>query len=402
MVKRASVFGIARALLGVPRSILVKPATNWFLCQYLRKFRPIDVGGNLIVHSHLPPLNSRAYSRFVNEHLLKPNAGPSHAQIGLTNACPQHCEYCYSRDKKGSVLDADSLIELIRQLKELGVFWIGFTGGEPLLNKQIARITERASDGCAVKLFTTGCTLTKQLALDLKNAGLFSVSVSLDHWIAEEHDAVRRYPGAFRTALQALEIFKEVGGIHVGVSAVLSKEMIQRGQVDEFLHFLAGLGIHEAWLSEAKPSIPSMWDNPWVLSEEERSGLCALQDRYNKAGRMTVNYLGHFEGKEHFGCAAGNKMIYVDACGNVSPCVFLPVSFGNVHHKPIQEIVSVMGRRFPTESRCFINENHRLLRNHYRGQMPLSEQDTMAMMEEIRFGPMARFFRLHYASRGTP
>ena len=397
MNRQVSTFRLARAILSVPQSILVKPAINWFFYQYIRKFRVIDVGGNLILHSHLPPLNSKAYKRFVNEHLLKTDTGPSHAQIGLTNACPQNCEYCYSRDRKGKVMDTSRLIDLIQRLKQMGVFWIGFTGGEPLLNKDIARITEHASNECAVKLFTTGCTLTKQRAVDLKNAGLFSVSVSLDHWNEREHDRVRRYPGAFRTALQALEIFKEIGGIHVGVSAVLSRDMIRQRQVDEFLSFLTKLEIHEAWLSESKPSIPSAWDNASVISEEERTELCALQDRYNRESNITVNYLGHFEGKEHFGCAAGNKMVYVDACGNVSPCVFLPVSFGNVNQQSIQEIYAGMKNRFPTENRCFINENYPSLRKHYQTELPLSVQDTMAMMEGIRFAPMARFFQLHYA-----
>lgn len=396
-MKRASTFDVARALLAVPQSLLVRPSTNWFLTQYIRKFRVMDVGGNLILHSHLPPLNSKAYKRFVTEHLLSKDAGPSHVQIGLTNACPQNCEYCYSKDKKGKVMDTGRIIDLMRNLKQMGVFWIGFTGGEPLLNKDIARITEEASTDCAVKLFTTGCTLTPQLARDLKNAGLYSVSVSLDHWNETEHDAVRRYPGAFKTALRALEIFKEVGGIHIGVSAVLSRHMIQRHQADEYLGFLMTLGIHEVWLSEAKPSIPDMWQHASVISEEERTELCTLQDRYNKEGRITVNYLGHFEGKEHFGCAAGHKMVYVDACGNVSPCVFLPMSFGNVNERSIREIYTAMKKRFPTESRCFINENYPLLHKHYRGRSPMSEQDTVALMEEVRFAPMARFFKLHYS-----
>jgi MoaA/NifB/PqqE/SkfB family radical SAM enzyme len=397
MIRRASIFDVARSILSVPQSIRVKPATNWFLCQYMRKFTVIDVDGNLVLHSHLPPLNSTAYGRFVREHLLVRDAGPSHAQIGLTNACPQNCSYCYSKEKRGKAMDTVTVLRLVNELKRMGVFWLGLTGGEPLLNKDIARITEQASVDCAVKLFTTGSTLTVESAVDLRNAGLFSVSVSLDHWKEEEHDRIRNYRGAFRDALKALEVFKSVGGIHVGVSAVLSREMIQRRQVEEFLAFLGSLGIHEAWLSEPKPSIPGMWENAWVISEAERLELCELQDRHNKLGSMTVNYLGHFEAKEHFGCAAGNKMLYVDACGDVSPCVFLPLSFGNVGRTPIQEIYAGMRRRFPTENRCCVNETHPLLRKHYHGKSPLDERETLAMMEDIRFAPMARFFQLHYS-----
>ncbi|HUI29667.1 MAG TPA: radical SAM protein [Candidatus Acidoferrales bacterium] len=396
MIKRASTFSVIRALASNVNQIRVKPSINWFFIKYLRKFNIINVGGKLIIHSHLPPINSRAYKRFIAEHLLNKNAGPSHAQIGVTNACPQDCEYCYSKNKKGKVMETGTIIRLINDLKEMGVFWIGFTGGEPLLNKDIVRIVESASDRCAVKLFTTGSTLTERLARDLKNAGLSSVSVSLDHWKESEHDKVRRYPGAFKIALNALEVFKSIGDIHVGISAVLSKEMVRRRQVEEFLGFLEKLEIHEAWLSESKPAIPQMWNDNFVINEEERLELCKLQNEYNKRGRMTVNYLGHFECKEHFGCAAANKMIYIDACGNVSPCVFMPVSFGNVNQESVRDIYSDMKRRFPTENRCFVNANYPLLRKNYHDRLPLSEEETLAMMEEARFAPMAKFFQLHY------
>ncbi len=167
----------------------------------------------------------------------------------------------------------------------MGVRWLGLTGGEPLLNKDIVRITGEAADGCAVKLFTTGSTLTPELARDLKNAGLFSVSVSLDHWTAEVHDANRGFPGAFATALRAIDMFKSVDGLHVGVSAVLSREMIRHGQTEEFLAFLAALDIHEAWLSEVKPSVQAFWNDGLVIREEDRVRLVRLQDRCNKRGR---------------------------------------------------------------------------------------------------------------------
>src|SRR4030067_3163322 len=259
-----------------------------FLLRYLRKFRVRDVGGNLIVHSHLPPINSPAYGRFIDEHLLRRTDGPSHAQIGLTNACPQRCTYCYNKGRAGRVMDTATIKRVIKELKELGVFWLGLTGGEPLLNKDLLEILERPAEDCAVKLFTTGSTLTPQLASDLKKAGLFSVSVSLDDWKEEEHDRARGTPGAFREALRAVEVFQKTGGLHVGVSAVLSREMIVRDEVEALLLFLIGLGVDEAWLSEAKPSAPAFWQSDLVITETEREKLVALQDRYNRDGRIAV------------------------------------------------------------------------------------------------------------------
>ncbi|MBN1224624.1 MAG: radical SAM protein [Candidatus Aminicenantes bacterium] len=388
---------VMRTVMANPKLLLVRPAINKFMIDYLRKFKMVQVGGNIILHSHLPPLNSKAYKRFVDRHLLKRVTGPSHAQVGLTNVCPQNCEYCYNKGRKGIPMDTSVIKEVIRDLKELGVVWLGFTGGEPLCNQDIVEITETAGDDIALKLFTTGCTLTEEKASDLRNAGLFSVSVSLDHWKPEEHDRFRRYEGAFRTALRALDIFKNLGDVHVGVSAVLSKEMIVQEQVEEFLDFLIGLEIHEAWLSEAKPSVAAYWNKDMLITLEEQNKLIALQDRCNKEGKITVNYLGHFESGAHFGCNAGHKMIYVDAFGEVSPCVFTPMTFGNVRDEPVKNIVGAMKNCFRSSDSCFINTNFELFRKYVRGNLDLEldKEASSVIAGKARFGGLPEFFRIY-------
>ncbi|HOM42097.1 MAG TPA: radical SAM protein [Bacillota bacterium] len=386
---------LAKALLSNIRLIRVKPSINLFLAKYMGKFKLLNVGGQLIIHSHLPSINSKAFSRFVNEHLLAKTGGPTHAQVCLTNACPQNCRYCYNKNRSGELLKKDEIKQLIQELKEMGVVWLGFTGGEPLLNKDIVEIVESVGVDCAIKLFTTGSNITEQLAAELKKAGLLYASISLDHWDEEEHDRIRGYKGAYQTALRAIEIFKN-NGIHTSVSAVISREMIKENKVTELLEFLIGLGIHEAWLSETKPTVEAFWNEASVITEEERLSLVSLQDKYNKEGRITVNYLGHFEGREHFGCNAGNKMVYIDAFGEVSPCVFTPMTFGNVRDKSVKTVFSEMKGHFPSESCCFINKNYELLKKHYKGQSPISKEDTLEMMKEVRFSPMSEFFRLYY------
>jgi MoaA/NifB/PqqE/SkfB family radical SAM enzyme len=385
-----------RALARNARVLKAGLPINGFMLRYLRKFQVRKVGGNLIIHSHLPPINSPAYGRFIDEHLLRKTDGPSHAQVGVTNACPQRCTYCYNKGRTGRVMDTATIKGVISGLKELGVFWLGLTGGEPLLNKDLLEIIEGAGEDCAVKLFTTGSTLTPRLASDLKKAGLFSVSVSLDDWREEEHDKVRGAPGAFREALRAIEVFLNTDGLHVGVSAVLSREMIVRDEVEELLSFLKRLQVHEAWLSEAKPSVQGFWKSDLVITEDERTKLVALQDRYNRDGGMTVNYLGHFEGGEHFGCNAGNRMVYVDSFGEVSPCVFVPMTFGNVMERPVGDIYRDMRRHFPSERSCFINRNYPLLQKHGRGRIPLGKAESEELLAEVRFGPLAKFFEIFH------
>jgi MoaA/NifB/PqqE/SkfB family radical SAM enzyme len=393
---------VLQVLRRQPQLLRVPPATSWFFLKYMRKFRIRDVGGNLILHSHLPPLNSPAYAGIVREQLIERRDAPTHAQVGLTADCPQKCVYCYNRDRSGQPLDTSEILSIVRDLKALGVRWLGWTGGEPLLHEDIVRITEEAAEGAAVKLFTTGSNLTPALARDLKRAGLFSVSVSLDHWTEAVHDANRGVQGAFATALKAIDTFRAVDGLHVGVSSVLSKAMIRTGQVEEFLAFCETLGVDEAWLSEVKPSVQAFWNADLVIDESDRIRLVRLQDRYNKRGGLTLNYLGHFEGPEHFGCNAGNKMVYVDAFGEVSPCVFTPMTLGSVRERPLPLIVRDMMGRFRPGGACFINRNYPAFQARAKGAIPVPRETSLDLLGDVEFGPPARFYKSSKSRRSDP
>ncbi len=377
-----------------PEILRAGPRVGLFLLRYMGRFRARRAGRHLVLHSHLPPLNHPAYGRFVREHLLGKIPGPSHAQIGLTNACPQRCGYCYNRDRKGTPLSKRDILGAVRDLRALGVFWLGLTGGEPLLNKDIVEITAAASPDMAVKLFTTGLGLTPELAASLRDAGLFSVSISLDDWREEVHDAGRGYPGAFRAAMGAIETARAVGGLHVGVSSVLSPAMIREGEAEKLLGFLDDLGLDEAWLSETKPSGPAFWRPDAVVTDAERRSLIALQDRWNGRRGLTVNYLGHFESGRHFGCNAGRKMVYVDAFGEVSPCVFAPMSFGNLRTTPLPEIIGAMARRFRPSDRCFMNAHYPLFRDRAAAGLPLGPEESAALADVAAFGAPAKFIKL--------
>ena len=67
-------FPMLRTVAANPRMLLVKPQASLFMAGYMKRFPVRRFGDNLIVHSHLPALNSRAYSRFVAHHLVGPQA----------------------------------------------------------------------------------------------------------------------------------------------------------------------------------------------------------------------------------------------------------------------------------------------------------------------------------------
>jgi MoaA/NifB/PqqE/SkfB family radical SAM enzyme len=88
-------------------------------------------------------------------------------------------------------------------------------------------------------------------------------------------------------------------------------------------------------------------------------------------------------------------MVYVDAFGDVSPCVFIPVSLGNVCEHDLPVLFDEIRRRFPSSDSCFINKNYKLLRKYSHGDLPLLKDDALEMLKEAAFGPPAEFFRIY-------
>jgi MoaA/NifB/PqqE/SkfB family radical SAM enzyme len=195
-------------------------------------------------------------------------------------------------------------------------------------------------------------------------------------------------------------MFKEVPDLHVSVSAVISREMIHNGDLARLLAFLESLEVDEAWLSEVKPTVEALWKDELVATDEERLQLAAMQDACNRRGGMTVNYLGHFEGAETFGCNAGCKMVYVDAFGDVSPCVFVPMVFGNVRERALADLVSEMRAVFPGQARCFINQHFRLL-GEAGGELPLDAERSREVLRRAMPGSPSTFARKLFAARSA-
>ena len=117
-----------------------------------------------------------------------------------------------------------------------------------------------------MKLFTSGCGLTPGARRRSARRGLFLFRSASTIGRPGCTTRGRGYPGAFDAAIEAIRLFREAG-LDVGVSAVLSAEMIQ-GRLEANLEFIQGLGVHEAWLSEMKPS---------RLATDEPDGLIVAQ-----------------------------------------------------------------------------------------------------------------------------
>lgn len=113
--------------------------------------------------------------------------------LNLTNECNLRCLYCYA-DAGGpleSEMSTDEVIHLLDRLVVLSPTVIAFTGGEPLLRKDLFEIAPYATEiGLPTSLVTNGILIDERNAEQL--AEYFDkVQVSLDGSTASIHERLR-------------------------------------------------------------------------------------------------------------------------------------------------------------------------------------------------------------------
>ncbi len=131
----------------------------------------------------------------------------------LTYRCPLQCPYCSNPVELGKYseeLDTETWLRVLREAADLGVVQAHFSGGEPLLRKDLAELVREAR---ALDIYTdlsTGATLaTKERLAELKEAGLDGLQLSVLDPRADQNDWLAGTK-SFEQKCAAFEFAKEL------------------------------------------------------------------------------------------------------------------------------------------------------------------------------------------------
>ena len=89
-----------------------------------------------------------------------------------------------------------------------------------------------------------------------------------------------------------------------------------------------------------------------------------------------------FESEKYYGCGAGFNYMFIDSQGNLCPCDFTMLSFGNILDRPIQEIWEETSRHFSKPGpACYANISNDLIFLKKEKKWPLGKQATIGILE---------------------
>jgi 12,18-didecarboxysiroheme deacetylase len=142
-----------------------------------------------------------------------------------TQRCNLKCVHCYAHAKalaNDNELSTREGKQLIDDLAGYGAPVILFSGGEPLVRKDLPELAEYAVDkGMRAVISTNGTLISAKLARTLKRIGLSYVGISLDG-MQEINDRFRGVGGAFQSAMKGIKNCQDAG-IKVGLRFTINK-----------------------------------------------------------------------------------------------------------------------------------------------------------------------------------
>lgn len=309
--------------------------------------------GKKVANTFAPPVGSHPMLRVLKASIMTRifrHTFPVAMTFAVTYKCQCNCRHCSAgRHLRNDLPDLSTkeAKALIDQSQNLGVSIIAFTGGEPLLRDDIYELISYVDKRKAIPiLFTNGLLLSEENIEKLVNAGLYSLFVSIDSPIPEEHDQLRGMAGLFESAILGIKRMQSKGGF-VGISSYATRSATQKGMYKKLYSLARELGVENLILFDGVPTGNTLNDTSEMLTPEQHEEIRKFSSYIFKHQRVpqlnSQSWQNSIEGYlGGIGCLAVNLQYYVSAYGDVSPCDFTPLSFGNVRNKSIKEIWNKM------------------------------------------------------------
>ncbi|MEM2873121.1 MAG: radical SAM protein [Nitrososphaerales archaeon] len=317
----------------------------------------------------------------------QPTGAPVTIVWNFTNRCNLNCLHCHQDSSpmpSYSELTTSQAFKVIDNMSDAGVAILTFSGGEPLLRKDLYDAIKRANDnGMLCTIASNGTLMTHDVAKNLAKVGIKRVEIGLDGARAETHDFLRNKPGSFEATIEGIRNCATVGFDELATTMTLHSKNIH--ELEETMNLAEKLGATRFYLNRLIPAgrgLEAYYLD--VTSKEKINALEILHKKFYKSvvegfgmqcyarGMTYYARLGYERSKgkvftvsealsgyekmfqENFGlevskivrklatgfggCSAGLTYAGLTASGELLPCVPAPIKLGNLLEQRLEEI----------------------------------------------------------------
>ena len=172
----------------------------------------------------------------------------NYLRISVTDRCNLRCIYCMPPEgvsliPHSEILSYEEILTVVQVAARLGINKVRLTGGEPLVRAELPKLVRMLSqvEGIEEVSLTTNGTLLKKYVVELKQAGLRRVNISLDTLKADRFQHITRL-GELEDVLEGIEAATDAGFHPVKINVV-----VMRGINDDEVLDFANITYKEGW-----------------------------------------------------------------------------------------------------------------------------------------------------------
>ncbi len=381
--------------------------TLWRLLTFLgkmqhNKFTSID--DKIRLGLYIPGFPSRAFDQATRKFATFGTKSPNTTVlISLTSACTYRCEHCYQHLDKGPDSALEPILVAAGELQDRGTAFVNIEGGDPFLTyDRLRRLCEVIDDRSEIWINSAGKGITLERLCELKSLGLTAVMFSMH---SHDPETMNRFMGksdAWQSMVEGVA-FCHQADVAVAFNCCLTLEQFADGTFEAVMEQARSFGACLIQLIKPKAA------GNWLHSHHSAFPVLVLESITRKVARYNTHpdYAGYpsisaqivEESPEVFGCTAGGTdRFYINAKGDIQPCEFLNISFGNLNQEPFGKIFDRMRKVFDRPGETWLCEKYsshvaRLMKENSLDRLPLPETQSREIYETWDRGPQTDLYR---------
>jgi radical SAM protein with 4Fe4S-binding SPASM domain len=259
-------------------------------------------------------------------------------EVEFSQLCNFRCPYCYLGMQREEELSSDESRDLILQGRELGVRRIIILGGEPMIYPRILeKIRFIRLLGMDVEMFTNGSNMTVENARELASLNV-KVVLKMNTMDPEKQNQLCGIPDAYRIIQEAFKHLKMAGygagGKPLAVSSVITSDNVEElpgmwrwlreQQIDPYFEMITpqGAAVENDRLYVDSKQVEQLFEEIRQIDRSE----------FGRNWESQPPLVGATCLRHQFSC-------YVNAFGEVMPCVGVNLPVGNIRKKRLADIL---------------------------------------------------------------
>lgn len=363
----------------------------------------VKIGKKIKIDLYVPGFLSKAFFTACNKFKITDTKMPcTTVLVSVTSACRFNCPHCYQKNDKGRDVDINLLVNTIKKLQDMGIAFFNIEGGDPfLVYKRLKELCLNIDQRSEIWINATGDEMTLEELLDLKQSNFTAIMFSLHEPDKNSFNKFMGRNNAWNILLDGIQKCHKAN-LGVAINTCLKKEDFYNGKFEKIMDRAKEFNACLVQIIVPKPSGGWLENGIELYSKSDIDQLKLKVNKYNNDRKYkdypVISAQAIEEDNEHFGCTAGGTdRFYINAKGDVQPCEFLNISFGNIQNEDFIEIYNRMREVFNSPCQNLMcekisNKIYKFYKDNNLKTLPLTPGLSKEIYNKWDRGDKTRFY----------